>query len=417
MNGFATRMSPGRIVLVLFALALLLRVAVVLLVFDDTLNFSDERHYFADGMRMAAEGDWVGPRTTEYPPAILYFIAAVGALGGDLTAVRLTQAVLGALAVVLTFLLGRQVFGTAVGVLAASVAAVYPYLLYLTGVLYNQNHVLPLVLLLVLALYRRQAGGGFGWVVVCGLCLGFGGSFVPPILVAAPPLGIWHAARRGWGPGSRDVGVMAAVAVLALTPVLVRGYVVEHRFVPVAGGGGPALYWSNNPNMDPEERDAERWVELNMRQVGAERDSMGWTQAQSDSALNARARDYIRANPGTFIVNCLRRTKMMWWIYPKPYTKDQINRKKEILAAVTSAPVLLLGFFGALWCLPRWARFLPFYAVPICFTLVYTAIVGTVRYRFSFEPLLMILGAAFLLRLVRPSLLEDRVAPPGSSGE
>ena len=97
------------------------------------------------------------PPGTEVPTAFwdaLYplFLAAVYALSGhSIPAVRAAQALLGALAVAGTYLLGRQLARPAVGLLAAAVSAVYPFFLYYSGQLLTETLFMALVVWLFVA--------------------------------------------------------------------------------------------------------------------------------------------------------------------------------------------------------------------------------------------------------------------------
>ena len=393
--------SPVRLALWITALALVVRVAAVLVVFGDHFYFSDERNYFAEAQRMVA-GNWLGT-TDWYAPGVVYFMALGQAIGLHLTGLRIAQAVLGAFAAGLSVLLGFRLFGRRTALAAGVVVALYPYLAYLAGVFYAQNAVIPILLLLLYALYRRQDGGGAWWLVLAGVCWGVGGLFMVPFLLTAPFLAVWHLlrmgnARRGIG----DAVLLTVVTILTLVPVTVRNYALEHRFVFIAAMGQRSFYWANNPDIDPRSRDIERWKEVNFDRVKQEQLARGWTRAQIDSALQSRALDYVRTHPRVFVSNYLYRAGNMWDVRPKPFTQNaHTGGWKFLVAAVTSAPVIFFGLLGLLFFLPRFGELFPFYAVPVVFTAVFSLFQTTVRYRLTFEPLLILLAVAAVLRLTR----------------
>ncbi|NNF05199.1 MAG: hypothetical protein HKN21_00430, partial [Candidatus Eisenbacteria bacterium] len=277
-------------------LALFIRLAVVLAVFDDRPYFNDEINYFAEAERML-DGAWLGT-TTWYAPGPVFFISSGMALGLDRTGLRMAQAVLGALTVFLAAYLAGGLFGRKVGLLVGLVACFYPYLLYIPGVFYSQNQVIPLLLLVVVSLYKRQSGGGIRWLVAAGLSWGVAACFMVPALLTAPPLALWHWFRmRNRSQGFRDAVLLGLVTVLALVPVTIRNYQLDGKFVFIAAMGGRAFYWANNPDISPKDRDPAKWTEINVNRPDREQAEKGWTTAQMDSALSSRAKAYVREDP------------------------------------------------------------------------------------------------------------------------
>jgi hypothetical protein len=203
---------------------------------------------------------------------------------------------------------------------------------------------------------------------------------------------------------------MAVAGILVLAPVTARNAALTGRFIPVASMGGRALYWANNPDLDPRDRDPARWIELNVTRVQREQQERGWTEAQVDSALTARAWADISADPGRFFRRFGVRVGALWSFMPNPFTENPHTAEATFLAAaLTSAPVLLLGLAGMLLFAGRWKLLFPLYAVPLGLTLVLSCFHTTVRYRLTFEPVLLILSAAFLIRLLKPRAVGGRV--------
>jgi len=390
--------SPWRSGAILAGLALAVRLAAIFVVFEDRTYFSDETNYLREAARVA-EGEWLGVNTIT-PPGPLYAMAAGMTLGMGLREFRLVQAGLGAVVVLLTVLLAWETFGRSAALLAGAVTAVYPYLVYMSGVLYTQNQVIPLLLLIVLALYRRQRGGGRGWLFAAGVGWGTAAQFMVPSVLTAPVLALWHLARMRFRRGAADVAILTAVTVLCLVPVTIRNYALDHRFVFVSSMGSRGFYWSNNPHIDPRNRDAEKWIEVNVIRVREEKLAKGWTEAQVDSALGARAIGFIRENPRRFLGNYAFRIGTMWSPRPNPWTTNPHTGGLQFLvAALTSAPVIVLGLIALAVFAGRRRELFPFYAVPLVFTAVLAFFHTTVRYRLTFEPLLIILASALVLKL------------------
>ncbi|HEX9105857.1 MAG TPA: glycosyltransferase family 39 protein, partial [Longimicrobiales bacterium] len=115
----------------------------------------------------------------------------------------MSQAVLGTVTVGLIGLLGLEACGTAAGLAALAIAAVYPALIELSGVLVVQNLLTPLLLAAVWALLRaRRSGRPRVWVAASGALLALAAITHQEALVAALPLAFaaWWAVRRPLAP-------------------------------------------------------------------------------------------------------------------------------------------------------------------------------------------------------------------------
>lgn len=359
--------SPRRAAVSLAVLAFAVRAIAVLAVFENRLYLGDEQGFFSEAAIVAA-GRWLGSNTA-LPPGEVYFLAAGLALGLDVLGLRLVQAALGALAVAVTVRLCSRLFGLRTGLFAGTGMALYPYLLYLTGVFTTQNQVIPLLLLLVYCLYRRQDGGGRRWLIGGGLALGGAGCFMVPVFATAPFLAVWHALRmHPLGRGMRDALLLTVVTAAVLVPVTYRNYELDGRLMFVASMPGAALPHAG----------------------GVVRPSGEPGLAPPSHADVARAR--------------------AMWLTPGLYLNDPTTgRVGLLLAGLISGPVLLFALLGAALFLRRFALLFPFYALPAVLTVVFASFHTTLRYRLTVEPFLLILAAAAVIRLLWPWHLGGRI--------
>ncbi|HEX5376315.1 MAG TPA: glycosyltransferase family 39 protein [Solirubrobacterales bacterium] len=228
------------------------------------------------------DGFTLGPEASQpasnYSPGIPLFAAATYKLTGgahERTA-RLVLALLGTLAVLFTYLIGRRLSGPVAGLIGAGAIAIYPALLEYQGMLMGEPLAATLLSGGVLAVLwamdsvsavsaRGSCRGGRG-----ALRAGHGPSStpLPPrhprvrwllpgalfgclILVRPEYLGIvllvsLVVLARGWrGDWRQSLAVtaifLAGVAVV-VAPWTVRNAVALDRFVPVSTGGGQVLF-------------------------------------------------------------------------------------------------------------------------------------------------------------------------------
>lgn len=108
--------------------------------------------------------------TSAYAVLPLFWLFGVGVLE-----VRALTIGFGAVAILLTYLLGRRLAGPAVGLTAALLLATSPSFIFWSRLgVYVVIQVVPLALGATLAVLRWQRGSNRGWLVLAGLCSGLG---------------------------------------------------------------------------------------------------------------------------------------------------------------------------------------------------------------------------------------------------
>ncbi|MGI8630207.1 MAG: ArnT family glycosyltransferase [Solirubrobacteraceae bacterium] len=225
----------GRIALVASA-ALALRLLYILVIARAPVGVGGDAGFYHSAANLIAQGRFYDRGifgqayvTAEHPPLYPLLLSVVSLAGGDtLLAHRIVGCVVGAGAVGLIGLLGREVMGERAGLLAASIAAVYPPLVTADGLVMSEPlFVLAVVVALLLA-GRLIAAPTFARAAVLGAVVGLA-TLTRGEGLALLPLLAWPAAfapARG-----RALRVTAAsVATLAvLAPWVIRNAVVLHR--------------------------------------------------------------------------------------------------------------------------------------------------------------------------------------------
>jgi 4-amino-4-deoxy-L-arabinose transferase-like glycosyltransferase len=186
---------------------------------------------------------------TDWSPGAPLLYAGVYYLTGGVhpDAARTTVAILGALMILLVYLIGRRVGGPVVGLVAAGLAAIYP-----TFIDNNEQFVSEPIAAFTLAACvlgflwaSDRARSAWAWTLP-GVFLGLTALTRPEYLIFAFLLGLLVLVRawrgRGVGLGVASAALFVAAFALVLAPWTIRNYVVLDRFVPVTTGGGKALF-------------------------------------------------------------------------------------------------------------------------------------------------------------------------------
>lgn len=188
------------------------------------------------------------PRNAWTVPGYSVFLSAVYRFSGlgpqRLAAVRLVQSLLGALTVLLAFLLARRFAGRGAGLLAAALVAAYPPYVAAAGFIYTEvlfTFLLAVFLLVMLAAIEKRS---LAWWVGTGVLFAVT-AYIRPIVL------LWYAAIAAYlvlsprypkREAIRHAAVLLAVVVVLFVPWWVRNYGIYHRFIPLTTASANPLY-------------------------------------------------------------------------------------------------------------------------------------------------------------------------------
>jgi 4-amino-4-deoxy-L-arabinose transferase-like glycosyltransferase len=260
------------------------------------------------------EGFSLGPDATQpasnYSPGLPLLTGGIYKLAGGVheRTARLVLALIGSLAVLFTYLIGRRLSGPLAGLVGAGVVAIYPALLEYQGMFMSEPLAASLLSGAVLAMLWADRPGIRRWLVP-GLLLGALALTRPEYLAISFPIAVVVLARHGWD-GWREGLVQALVLLVGLAlvvaPWTVRNEIALDKFVPISTGGGQVLFsGSYMPSGgDPErvgEEVLERHPELRrelppeprLEQILAALAAQRYPQLESDAALARMGRERL----------------------------------------------------------------------------------------------------------------------------
>ena len=351
--------------------------------------------------------------TAWHPPLFPMVLAAASKLG--LSSFRdheVVACVLGAGGVVLTGMLGRELGGPWVGVVAAAFAAVSVSLIANDALLLSEALYAPLVTLTLLLVIRaverpetwRLATAGA--VAALATLARADGTIICALLVVAVALVVpTHRLR--------SAAILAAGVVVVLSPWVVRNVLTFDKLVTVSNSWPPAVLGANCPSTYY----GPLMGSWDGRCVARTKDSGGLVLATVDApdegvqASNwlSDGVDYAKAHKGRAFVVMLARPLRTWQI-SHPRQEEELNiflhvhiRSVERIATIQYALLALLSLLG-MWALRRRRAALVIVVVPfVAVTLTSMASFGETRFRAGVEPLLCVLaalGAAWVVERV-----------------
>ncbi len=386
--------------LVLFVVALIARLAWVLLSGRHALAYSDdakadhdlavnlvERHQFVTVIDPPHRLDV--PYATRPPLTPLALASVYVVFGPHLLAGQLLLSCLGAVTVVGLYLLGTELFSEFVGIAAGILAALYPFFVFLAAVPLTEN--LALLLYTILALWLTKQDGAYTTkhAAFTGCLLGLAALNRPQMLGFVPFLILLALVERekSWTKRMSWLWVTLACWAAVVTPWLIRNHLAVGGWFPITLQGGSALYQGNNPYtqtaLSKLEAGARGWYDD--PRYGAA--LQGLSPLDADRVAFQLAVAFVREHPTVSLGYSVQKVKLFFGAYDHP-------------AARTSwYPVLglsLLGFFSSY---RRWRRLLPVHLL-ISQTVVTAAVFTSMpRFRAPVEPFFLLMAAFALHHL------------------
>lgn len=274
-------------------------------------NYGD--YHTGSGPRTGA-GKSRGP-TAYFPPAFPYLLAVSDLLTGHqaggksaLHSERIEQAVIGTVSVGLIGLVALEAFGAGVALAALVLAAVYPVLVELSGILVAENLLIVFELAATwTALRARRSARPAGWIAATGLLVGLATLTHENAILLLAPLGVaaataarpWRGLRPARRPAVRAVALLLLGTAVAIAPWTIRNAVELHRFIPVSDETGITLVGTYNPASAAFTPVPYKWRLFSHIPQDAiyKRTAPRYTEPQLSDRLQSQALHYIGDHP------------------------------------------------------------------------------------------------------------------------
>jgi tetratricopeptide (TPR) repeat protein len=363
-----------------------------------------------------AAGDWLGTDVFYQSPLYPYLLGTFYAVAGhEVFAVRVGQAVLGAVSVVLLATAGRRYFDARTGLIAGAMLAIYPPAIFFDGLIQKSSLDLFLISILLamlgLCLHRPQRR----WLLFAGAALGALALNRENARVLYPVMALWlftEARQRSVPLGSSVRAVLLFTAGLAIVvlPVAIRNAYVGGEFLISTAQSGPNFYIGNRLGATgtyhalvegrgdaPYEReDATRLArEATGRPLSAGEVSDYWWH---------RAFDEIRQDPASWLRLVARKT-VLTVAAAEPLDTESLDAYARaswvlrLLRWFTFGVLLALAVPGVWITRVRWRRLWILHASFVVLALSVVMFYVFARYRYPLVPVAMLFAAAGLARL------------------
>jgi 4-amino-4-deoxy-L-arabinose transferase-like glycosyltransferase len=399
MTSFSGRATPYALV---FCFALILRFGWITLgpllapsfanpLRGDAVDYDALAQSLVAGQGFAIGGEPTAFRAPGYP----FFLALVyWTFGHNILIVQIVQALMSALAVMLTMYLGELVGGRRIALLSGIGAAGYHYFFYVSAWLISETLFLFLWLVgLVLLIRFIQRGQSFP-LLWSGIAFGLATLTRPATLLAVL---LWSGV--GWiALGRRRVwGILLLATLLTILPWTIRNWFVFDTFIPISTNSGYVFYGANNSDAMGGQREGfPPWLP-------------NLSEPERDREYIRRAFDWITAHPADFVWLLPKKLARLW----SPLSISSADRPMETRFDGLIYPLwvtfLALALWGCALTFQREAETAALLTVPLIATNL-TALIffGSTRYAVPMVPSLLIFAAFATDALIQRALEHIR---------
>ena len=401
--------------------ALVVRVVNVLLT-TRPLGLEDPSYYHLQANLLADSAGFRDPFSwyffkraipTAFHPPLFSTVLAVPSWLGFRTPLehRLTACVIGATIVIGIGVLGRYLGGNRLGLIAAGIAALYPNLWQIDGLLFSEGLAASLVVVALLLAYRLRERPRFPTAIGLGGAIGLAALTRPEtillLVILATPIALRARAMRT----SRRLALAAAciaATALILAPWLVRNLTSFEKPVLFSTNGDAVIGVANCPETYYNKGLLGYWAPCArtidtrpVRAPGGKPRVQKYEESVNAANLRDAGMEYLWSHRGRFAtVVVWARLARVWDLYPHPVNTVRLSESEgryhnvAVVALITYWIVLALAIAGAIVLHrrrgpPLWPLLTPL--VVVCVVAVYAY--GAVRFRAVAEPSLILLAA------------------------
>ena len=351
-----------------------------------------------------------GSPTAFRPPGLPLLLAAVYEVSGTSTprrwkAARLAMVGLGLATVLLVGLVGGQLWGRKLAMVAAGIAAVYLPFIAIGSSILSESLFIPLELAALAAVIEQRRRPGWRWAALAGLLTGMAALTRSNGLVLALALAalLWSRRPRLLPSALLAPSALLFVTALTIAPWTVRNLTVVHKLVPISTQGGFALAGVYNSTARSDPVYPAGWRLPQADPATARFFVPGVTEVALDQALTSASRGFIAAHP-TYVGevafwNALRAFDLLG-PGPEATTAEFLSIDPRLVEYSVYAFWLLasLALMGASTRLVREAPLL-LWSIPLAFVSSIVLISGLMRYRLPADPFFILLAALGLVAI------------------
>ncbi|KPP83944.1 MAG: 4-amino-4-deoxy-L-arabinose transferase and related glycosyltransferases of PMT family [Rhodobacteraceae bacterium HLUCCA08] len=389
----------------------------VILASGDRLKSLDEGAFLALAQNLAGSGSYVeepGVPTAYRAPGLVFFLTPFAALGLEIVGLRLVNAALIGLGLVLVYHLVARRAGPLAGLFATVMIPAWPVVIYAGTTLYPQTLAAFLLVLTVFAIDRQVVSDRLRGAIWSGIAYALLLLTIPIVLLLWPIIALYLLiqTRRKLA----HVLVFTLVGGAVVGSWTYRNYVVFDHFIPVATSSGYNLLAGNAPNARFDTSLNVRFPEYVYTEI------TGKSEVEKNDIMTEAAIRLIREDPQRAAQLYVGKF-LHWFDYSNRLLSDDVVEGGASALAPSKRDMILLASYLLVIALPLVAHVLAarrhpftrmellFVALWVCSGLAYAIFFTRVRFRLPFDWLLITSNAMFLAAVIERWIGVQR--PPG----
>jgi 4-amino-4-deoxy-L-arabinose transferase-like glycosyltransferase len=358
--------------------------------------------------------EWVGVKCAQRPPVYPSFLLLATITGKSYIAIVIFQSLVGTGTALCAYLIGKELFDRATGVLAALGVALYPYFVMHDTALQETGVFTFITTLAILFLLKcRGSSSRFVWVTA-GVALGLGVMTRTTLVIFVPVALLWLLFFAGLR--KREALQKTAVVVLGfaliVSPWLLRNYVLlgTPTFSTLSGltlwAGNNPYTFSNYPNGSIDRSVDKAWQELPAEEQLAikqlSNDEVGQNRWFLDKAVA-----YISEHPGETVKRAFLKLGAAFSWRQNPAREGFV----QTVYFFSYVPALLFGIVGAWMSRRRWKEHSLIYGLFISFAIVTAIFFAHTSHRVYLDVYLLIFSAYAVTELYQLAMLRRTSQP------
>ncbi|UCB56950.1 MAG: glycosyltransferase family 39 protein [Candidatus Omnitrophota bacterium] len=378
------------IIIGIFVIALLPRLLVALhstqAPLSDAIGYDDwavnilEGRGFIDGQGQATS--WKEPSYPFFLASVYYFF------GHNYKAVRVIQAILGALICVAIFFIAGRTFDIKTGFIAALIACFNPSLIKISEYLLTENLFTFLLIAAIFFLLKQMQEQDYKNLIFLGFALGIA-TLTRSAIILFPLFILLFTGKRlvSRNPDTKiyisSVLILVFSFILTVSPWTLRNWWVHHKFVPVVSRMGLGIYSSFVP------KDG-KFFGFDASDETTQKSELIHSEVERSSFLVKETLKYIKDNPLQVLKVEILKILYFW----SPFDWEIVGYGVYNFMYGFVLPFFILGVFTTF---KRFKELLPVY-LPIVYTFLISLITyGSPRFRLPVEPYIIIIGASGIM--------------------
>ncbi len=385
--------------------------SVFILLFNENFYLYDAPRYLLIAENIINKGEFSAFNHSFHSPPItpLLYSLIILFFGVNVKIIALFQTVFSCASVFLIFFIGKTVFSRIIGIVSASICALYPYFIWFNGILITETFALFFLLLYISMIILIKKINNPWFLFMIGIVGGLA-NLTKSIFFFMSPFVLLFIIYVMYSNHQRMINIFRGSfsfilgLILIMSPWIYRNYSLsEGRIIPVTKDNGVMLYLQIGRYLDPNyeyQKHMSRGSNpfIDSRKSEFENDKIKF-ELKMDDYYSQITFDLILDYPTKYLSIVWKNFYRFWAIYPFQY-HDEANLKYLIIGLLSFGIFVPFFIYGCVNIFRERSLYPSLLIlIIIYFTIIHSLILGMIRYRIPIDPLFILISVYGIDRL------------------